>query len=85
MITPDTFLTEAKSWLETQYHHQGRLKRTQNYLGGVDCIGLVIGICEAEIDVNLRVWAICFNLNRRYFTVQSRQSKRISRVRDTRH
>ena len=45
MITPETFLTEAKSWLGTQYHHQGRLKRTQNHLGGVDCIGLVIGIC----------------------------------------
>jgi NlpC/P60 family putative phage cell wall peptidase len=50
-ITPETFLTEAKSWLGTQYHHQGRLKRTQNHLGGVDCIGLVIGIC-ANLGMN---------------------------------
>jgi hypothetical protein len=50
-ITPETFLTEAKSWLGTQYHHQGRLKKSDTHKGGVDCIGLVIGIC-ANLGMN---------------------------------
>lgn len=33
---------EAKTWLETPYHHQGRVKGV-----GVDCAQLVAGIAEA--------------------------------------
>jgi NlpC/P60 family putative phage cell wall peptidase len=50
-ITPEQFLTEAKSWMGTHYHHQGRLKRSDAHKGGVDCIGLVIGICK-ELGMN---------------------------------
>lgn len=32
---------EARNWLGTPYHHQARLKGV-----GVDCVGLVIGICR---------------------------------------
>jgi NlpC/P60 family putative phage cell wall peptidase len=32
-------LAEAREWLDTPYHHQGRLKDV-----GVDCIGLIIGV-----------------------------------------
>jgi NlpC/P60 family putative phage cell wall peptidase len=35
-------VAEAKTWLDTPYRHQGRLKGV-----GVDCIGLVIGVCHA--------------------------------------
>ena len=35
-------VSEARSWIGTPFHHQGRLRGV-----GVDCIGLVIGICEA--------------------------------------
>lgn len=46
-ITPEQFLAEAKSWLGTAYHHQGRLKKSDSHhKGGVDCIGLVVGICR---------------------------------------
>ena len=30
----------ARQWLDTPYHHQARVKGV-----GVDCIGLVIGVC----------------------------------------
>ncbi|MEM6604069.1 MAG: NlpC/P60 family protein [Pseudomonadota bacterium] len=46
MITPEQFLAIAQSWLGTAYHHQGRLKKSDSHKGGVDCIGLVVGICR---------------------------------------
>ncbi len=32
---------EARSWLNTPFHHQGRVKGV-----GVDCVGLVIGVAK---------------------------------------
>lgn len=40
--TRAAFVAEALAWLDTPYRHQGRLKGV-----GVDCIGLVIGVCHA--------------------------------------
>ncbi len=37
---------QARTWLSTKYHHQGRLKKSANCSGGVDCIGLVIGVAD---------------------------------------
>lgn len=37
---------QARTWLGTKYHHQGRLKKSVNCSGGVDCIGLVIGVAD---------------------------------------
>jgi NlpC/P60 family putative phage cell wall peptidase len=45
VITGDLIVREARSWLGTPFHHQGRLKGI-----GVDCIGLVVGIAR---DLNL--------------------------------
>jgi len=45
-VTSEQFLIKAQSWLGTVYHHQGRLKKSDTHKGGVDCIGLVIGICR---------------------------------------
>ena len=42
-ITVDTFIEEARTWIGTSFHHQGRLKKTENHKGGVDCLGLVMG------------------------------------------
>jgi cell wall-associated NlpC family hydrolase len=39
-------ISAARSWLGTQYHHQGRLKRNSSTQGGVDCIGLIIGVAK---------------------------------------
>lgn len=44
IITSEDIITQARSWLGTRFHHQGRLKKTTNTAGGVDCIGLVIGV-----------------------------------------
>ena len=40
------FVKEARTWLGTRFHHQGRLKKTAADAGGCDCIGLIIGAME---------------------------------------
>lgn len=40
----------ARGWLGTRFHHQGRVKRTPKHLGGVDCLGLLVGVA-AELDL----------------------------------
>lgn len=40
--TATDIVTEARTWLGTPFHHQGRLKGV-----GVDCAGLVIGTARA--------------------------------------
>lgn len=40
----------ARGWIGTRFHHQGRLKRTETHRGGVDCLGLLIGIAR-ELDL----------------------------------
>lgn len=46
-IAAKTIVAQARSWLGTKYHHQGRLKRDDSdNLGGVDCVGLVMGIAK---------------------------------------
>lgn len=49
-ITQQQIITQARTWLGTKYHHQGRLKKSARGNGGVDCIGLVIGIID-EIGI----------------------------------
>jgi cell wall-associated NlpC family hydrolase len=44
LITPEDILDQARTWLGTKYHHQWRLKKSERGGGGVDCIGLVIGV-----------------------------------------
>ncbi|TCG08383.1 peptidase P60 [Paraburkholderia steynii] len=44
------FVAEVRTWLDTPYQHQGRLKGV-----GVDCIGLVVGAlhaCGLFVDVD---------------------------------
>lgn len=42
MTTAADIIAEARTWLGTPFHHQGRVKGA-----GVDCIGLVIGVQHA--------------------------------------
>ena len=51
MITREQIVAEARTWLDTKYHHLGRVKNA-----GVDCAGLIIGVAHAvgispEVDV----------------------------------
>ena len=43
-------VSQARTWLGTKYHHQGRLKKSSACSGGVDCIGLIIGIIN-ELNI----------------------------------
>lgn len=45
-ITQQQIISQARTWLGTKYHHQGRLKKSARGDGGVDCIGLVIGVID---------------------------------------
>jgi hypothetical protein len=40
----------ARGWLGTRFHHQGRLKKTATHNGGVDCLGLLVGVAR-ELDL----------------------------------
>lgn len=37
-------ITEARSWIGTNFHHQGRIKLSDIHQGGCDCIGLIMGV-----------------------------------------
>lgn len=41
MSKRESIVAEARAWLGTPYHHEGRVKGA-----GVDCIGLVIGVAR---------------------------------------
>lgn len=44
--SPDAIVACARGWIGTQFHHQGRLKRTSAHRGGVDCLGLLVGVAH---------------------------------------
>ena len=37
---------QARTWLGTKFHHQGRIKKTSTHKGGVDCLGLLMGVAK---------------------------------------
>lgn len=39
-----SIITEAHSWLGTRFKHQGRIKKTEEDLGGCDCLGFIMGV-----------------------------------------
>ncbi len=46
-ITGRDITAEARSWLGTRFKHQGRNRRTASHSGGVDCLGLLMGVAGA--------------------------------------
>lgn len=46
MITREQVVEQAKTWVDTKFRYQGRIKKNQNNNGGVDCLGLIFGICD---------------------------------------
>lgn len=43
---PIAFMNQARTWVGTRFHHQGRLKSTDTHPGGVDCLGLLVGVAQ---------------------------------------
>lgn len=39
-------VASARSWIGTRFRHQGRSKKTANNIGGVDCLGLLVGVAD---------------------------------------
>lgn len=39
-----TIVEAARGYLGTRFHHQGRLKKSANHRGGIDCLGLLSGV-----------------------------------------
>lgn len=50
----DRIVQAARGWIGTRFHHQGRVKKTSSHRGGVDCLGLLIGVAK-----ELRLEARC--------------------------
>lgn len=46
----DKIVACARGWLGTRFVHQGRLKKGASHTGGVDCLGLLVGIA-AELEL----------------------------------
>lgn len=46
MPIPYPIVACARSWAGTRFHHQGRLKKTATHGGGVDCLGLLVGVAR---------------------------------------
>lgn len=41
MPTPDIIIAAARAWIDTPFHHQGRLQGI-----GCDCVGLIVGVAR---------------------------------------
>ena len=46
MVSRTQIVEEARKWKGTVFHHQGRLICQGKNKGGVDCIGLLVGVCK---------------------------------------
>jgi hypothetical protein len=49
-IPPHVIVSCARGWIGTRFSHQGRLKKSEQHQGGVDCLGLLIGVAK-ELDI----------------------------------
>ena len=52
MVHNEEVIKTARSWIGTRFHHQGRVKKFGDNKGGVDCIGLIIGVAQ-ELDIKI--------------------------------
>jgi hypothetical protein len=49
-MTNSNIVACARGWVGTRFHHQCRLKKTATHKGGVDCLGLLVGVAR-ELDL----------------------------------
>jgi hypothetical protein len=63
-VFKERIVCQARTWIGTKFHHQGRLKSNPKNKGGCDCIGLLIGtLKELDYDFNLRFQGFCDEKN----------------------
>lgn len=46
MFTREDIIIQARTWLDTKFRYQGRIKKNKYNDGGVDCLGLVFGVFD---------------------------------------
>lgn len=46
MFAREDIIIQARTWLDTKFRYQGRIKKNQYNDGGVDCLGLVFGVFD---------------------------------------
>ncbi len=46
MQNKEKLLKEIESWLGTNFKYQGRIKKNDFNNGGVDCLGLILKVCD---------------------------------------
>lgn len=46
IFTREKVIEQARTWVGTKFRYQGRVKKNQNNKGGVDCLGMIFGICD---------------------------------------
>lgn len=63
MTTNQAIVAAARGWLGTRFHHQGRLRKTSAHKGGVDCLGLLVGIAN-ELNIKTENGALLASLDR---------------------
>ncbi len=80
-ITQDELIAQARTWLGTKYHHQGRLKKSKRGDGGADCLGLVIGVIHELniLDANGKPLAEADEFNYSMYPEQGRLVRSISK------
>jgi len=49
-VTPQEIIKSASSWIGTRFRYHGRVKINKNNNGGVDCLGLILGVAD-ELQV----------------------------------
>jgi hypothetical protein len=47
LLSRQALLLEARTWIGTAFHHQGRVKANSYHKGGCDCVGLVLGVATS--------------------------------------
>lgn len=46
MTSSHDIIATARGYIGTRFHHQGRLKKTTTHQGGIDCLGLLVGVAR---------------------------------------
>lgn len=46
MFNREKIIEIARGWIGTKFRYQGRIKKNFDNNGGVDCLGLIFGVCD---------------------------------------